>query len=173
MKATNVATGLGRETETGSQGAYTLPDLETGTFTVEIGKDGFAPRQFRNVKLEVGQPRTLDVILGIAERKEQMSVTEAEFQLDRVDATAGAPTELKQVEELPLNGRNWSTLTALVPGAVDTGAGDQRTIRFAGHGLDDNNLTLDGVDATAVFNQMQREYVRLTIPPGVDRPIRR
>ena len=31
-----------------------------------------------------------------------------------------------------------------VPGAVDTGAGDQRTIRFAGHGLDDNNLTLDG-----------------------------
>jgi hypothetical protein len=49
---------------------------------------------------------------------------------------------------------------------VDTGAGDQRTIRFAGHGLDDNNLTLDGVDATAVFNQMQREYVRLTIPLG-------
>jgi hypothetical protein len=65
---------------------------------------------------------------------------------------------------LPINGRNWSTLTALIPGAVDTGAGDQRTIRFAGHGLDDNNLTLDDVDATAVFNQMQREYVRLTIP---------
>jgi hypothetical protein len=65
---------------------------------------------------------------------------------------------------MPVNGRNWSTLTALVPGAVDAGAGDQRTIRFAGHGLDDNNLTLDGVDATAVFNQMQREYVRLTIP---------
>jgi hypothetical protein len=93
-----------------------------------------------------------------------MSVTEAAFQLDRVDATVGAPIEQKQVDELPINGRNWSTLTALVPGAVDTGGGDQRTIRFAGHGLDDNNLTLDGVDATAVFNQMQREYVRLTIP---------
>ena len=114
--------------------------------------------------MEVGQPRTLDVVLGVAERKEQISVTEAEFQLDRVDATVGAPIEQKQVDELPINGRNWSTLTALVPGAVDTGAGDQRTIRFAGHGLDDNNLTLDGVDATAVFNQMQREYVRLTIP---------
>ena len=91
-------------------------------------------------------------------------MTEADFQLDRVDATVGAPVEQEQVQELPINGRNWSTLTALVPGAVDTGAGDQRTIRFAGHGLDDNNLTLDGVDATAVFNQMQREYVRLTIP---------
>ena len=120
--------------------------------------------RYRNVKLEVGQPRTLDVVLAVAERREQISVTEAEFQLDRVDATVGGPIEQKQVDELPINGRNWSTLTALVPGAVDTGAGDQRTIRFAGHGLDDNNLTLDGVDATAVFNQMQREYVRLTIP---------
>ena len=164
VKATNVSTGLRRETETGSQGAYALPDLETGTFTVEIAKEGFAPLRFPNVKLEVGQPRTLDVVLGVAGRKEQISVTEAEFQLDRVDATVGAPIEQKQVDELPINGRNWSTLTALVPGAVDAGAGDQRTIRFAGHGLDDNNLTLDGVDATAVFNQMQREYVRLTIP---------
>jgi hypothetical protein len=55
-------------------------------------------------------------------------------------------------------------LTALAPGAINNGAGDQRTIRFAGHGLDDNNLTLDGVDATAVFNQMQREYMRLNVP---------
>jgi hypothetical protein len=55
-------------------------------------------------------------------------------------------------------------LTALAPGAIDNGAGDQRTIRFAGHGLDDNNLTLDGVDATAVYNQEQREYMRLNVP---------
>ena len=164
VKATNVATGLRREAETGSQGAYALPDLETGTFTVEIAREGFAPLRFPNVKLEVGHPRTLDAVLGVAERQEQISVTEAEFQLDRVDATVGAPIEQKQVDELPINGRNWSTLTSLVPGAADAGAGDQRTIRFAGHGLDDNNLTLDGVDATAVFNQMQREYVRLTIP---------
>jgi hypothetical protein len=162
--ATNIATGLRREAETSVQGAYVLPGLETGIFTLEIAKDGFAPLRFRSVKLEVGQPRTLDITLSVAGRKEQMSVTEAEFQLDRVDATVGAPIEQRQVDELPINGRNWSTLTALVPGAVDAGAGDQRTIRFAGHGLDDNNLTLDGVDATAVFNQMQREYVRLTIP---------
>src|SRR5579862_1537137 len=164
VHATNTATGLLRETETNALGAYVLPDMATGTFSIEISKDGFEPLRFRSVKLEVGQPRTLDVTLNIAGQREEMSVTETEFQLDRVDATIGATIEQKQVDELPINGRNWSTLTALVPGAVDTGAGDQRTIRFAGHGLDDNNLTLDGVDATAVFNQMQREYVRLTIP---------
>ena len=164
VHATNTATGFLRETETNVLGAYVLPDMETGTFSIEISKDGFAPLRFRNVKLEVGQTRTLDVALDVAGQREEMNVTEAEFQLDRVDATVGAPIEQKQVDELPINGRNWSTLTALVPGAVDAGAGDQRTIRFAGHGLDDNNLTLDGVDATAVYNQMQREYVRLTIP---------
>ena len=91
-------------------------------------------------------------------------MTEPLVQLDKVDATIGAAIELAQIDDLPINGRNWATLTSLAPGAIDNGAGDQRTIRFAGHGLDDNNLTLDGVDATAVYNQEQREYMRLNIP---------
>jgi len=62
-----------------------------------------------------------------------------------VDATIGTAIERAQVSDLPVNGRNWATLTALAPGAINNGGGDQRTIRFAGHGLDDNNLTLDGV----------------------------
>ncbi|MBV9612168.1 MAG: TonB-dependent receptor, partial [Acidobacteriaceae bacterium] len=87
-------------------------------------------------------------------------------QIDKNDATVGTPVEQALVNELPLNGRNWASLTALIPGAIDNGASDQRTIRFAGHGLDDNNITLDGVDATAIYNQEQREYVRLAIPLG-------
>lgn len=63
-----------------------------------------------------------------------------------------------------MNGRNWSTLTALVPGAVDTGGSNQRSIRFAGRGLDDNNFTYDGVDATNIVNQAQQPFVRLAIP---------
>jgi len=164
VRATSTANGFQRETETNTLGTYVLSDMAAGSFRIEISKDGFTPVRFRSIKLEVGQPGTLDVTLELSGHREEMSITETGFQLDRVDATVGATIEQQQVDELPINGRNWSTLTALVPGAVDAGAGDQRTIRFAGHGLDDNNLTLDGVDATAVFNQMQREYVRLTIP---------
>ena len=69
-----------------------------------------------------------------------------------------------QVQNLPLNGRNWATLTALVPGGIDSGGSNQRTIRFADRGLDDNNFTYDGVDATNVLNQAQQPYVRLAIP---------
>ncbi len=162
--ATEQSTGLQRQTETTSQGIYTLADLPVGTFHVEFSKAGFANVVIKEVKQDVGQTRTLDAALSPAGRTENTTITESTVEIDRVDAAIGALIETKQVNDLPINGRNWATLTTLVPGATDAGAGDQRTIRFAGHGLDDNNLTLDGVDATAVFNQAQREYVRLTIP---------
>jgi hypothetical protein len=116
------------------------------------------------VQQTVGRIRTLDARLELAHGQDQSTVTESRAQLDKVDAPIGAAIETVQMEELPINGRNWATLTALAPWAIDNGAGDQRTIRFAGHGLDDNNLTLDGIDATAVYNQEQREYMRLNIP---------
>ena len=158
------STGLKRETETTSRGTYQLADLPPGVFTLRFSKPGFSVLQANHVLQTVGQTGTLNVTLQLGAKEEETTVSESTVQLDKVDVTVGGEIEEKQVDELPINGRNWSTLTALVPGAIDNGGGDQRTIRFAGHGLDDNNLTLDGVDATAVFNQMQREYVRLTIP---------
>ena len=162
--AVQEATGLHRETETTSQGTYLLADLPPGIFTIRFSKAGFSVYQANSVRQIVGQTGTLDVKLSLGVKQEEAEVSESAVQLDKVDVTIGGSVEQHQVDELPINGRNWATLTSLAPGAIDNGAGDQRTIRFAGHGLDDNNLTLDGVDATAVFNQMQREYVRLTIP---------
>jgi outer membrane receptor protein involved in Fe transport len=164
VRATQVATGLHRETETTAQGYYGLVDLPAGIYSIQISKDGFSIFQAERVEQIVGQTRTLNATLDVAGGVQQASITEPLVQLDRVDATIGAAVEQEQVSELPLNGRGWAALTALVPGAIDNGAGDQRTIRFAGHGLDDNNLTLDGVDATAIYNQEQREYMRLNVP---------
>jgi hypothetical protein len=162
--ATEHSTGLRRETATTSQGHYELPDLPPGIYQVQFSKTGFAVFTAEDVKQVVRQTRTLNAHLGLAREANQTTVTESLVQLNKVDATVGAAIELAQIDNLPVNGRNWSTLTALAPGAIDNGAGDQRTIRFAGHGLDDNNLTLDGIDATPVYNQVQREYMRLNIP---------
>jgi hypothetical protein len=164
VRATGISTGLQREMLTTSQGTYELPGLPPGVYTVQFFKTGFATLTAQRVEQVVGQTRTLNARLELPRGTEQTTVTESLVQLDKVDATVGAAIELTQIDDLPINGRNWATLTALAPGAIDNGAGDQRTIRFAGHGLDDNNLTLDGVDATAVYNQEQREYMRLNIP---------
>ena len=164
VRATERSTGFQRATSTTSQGTYELPGLPLGVYSVQFSKAGFATFTADRVEQTVGQTRTLNVQLGVASGKDKITVVEPLVQLDKVDATVGTVIEQAQVNDLPINGRNWATLTALAPGAIDNGAGDQRTIRFAGHGLDDNNLTLDGVDATAIYNQEQREYMRLNIP---------
>jgi hypothetical protein len=162
--AVGINTGLQRETRTTSQGAFALTGLPPSIYSVRFTKTGFSDYTVKDVEQVVGQTRTLNVRLELAQGRQQATVTESLIQLDKVDATVGTSIELAQIDALPVNGRNWATLTALAPGAIDNGAGDQRTIRFAGHGLDDNNLTLDGIDATAVYNQEQREYMRLNIP---------
>jgi len=164
VRVTESDTGFQRETLTTSQGSYELPGLPPGIYVVEFSKAGFADLIAKNVEQLVGQTRTLNARLEVARGKNQTTVNEPLVQLNKVDATVGTAIELQQIGDLPINGRNWATLTSLAPGAIDNGAGDQRTIRFAGHGLDDNNLTLDGIDATAVYNQEQREYQRLNIP---------
>lgn len=164
VRAVRVSTRMARETVTTSEGTYTLSELPVGYYTVTISKIGFSTLRFENVEQTVGVTRTLDATLSVAGRGDQVTVKEPVVQLDQTSASLGGRTEQKQVTELPLNGRNWSSLTALAPGAIDSGGSNMKSIRFAGRGLDDNNFTLDGVDATGILNQAQRGQGRLTIP---------
>jgi hypothetical protein len=61
--------------------------------------------------------------------------------------------ENQQIKDLPLNGRSVASLLALVPGAIDSGGGNLGAIRFAGRGVDDTNIRLDGIDATGIRAQ--------------------
>ena len=108
----------------------------------------------------IGRTRTLDARLQVAGGEEQVEVSPASVLMDHNTSAVTGLIEREQADELPLNGRDWSALTAFVPGAIDTGGSNQRTVRFAGRGLDDSNFTYDGVDATNIVNQTQRQWVR-------------
>ncbi len=164
VSATQSSTGLERKATTSSQGGYSLDSLPIGRYTVVFSKPGFSELRVQEVDQTIGQTRTLNIQLHISAAAEQTVVSAPLVHLDEASAVVGAPIEQAQLRELPLNGRNWSSLTALSPGAIDNGPSDQRTIRFAGHGLDDNGFLFDGVDASGVLNQAQKEYVRLAIP---------
>jgi len=157
-------TGLRRETTSSSSGTYVIPELPVGVYTVTFTHDGFKALTLENVVQVVQQTRTLNAALPISGGQVRVEVSASSEQMDETSDAMGGRTERVQVEELPLNGRNWATLTALVPGAVDTGGSNQRSVRFAGRGRDDNNFTYDGIDATNVINQGQQAYVRLAIP---------
>jgi hypothetical protein len=158
------ATQLRRETISDARGGYSISQLPVGVYTVSFEHPGFRKLEFVDVEQVIGRTRTLNAMLQAAGGEERVEVSSASALIDHDTSAVTGLIEREQVEELPLNGRDWSALTAFVPGAVDTGGSNQRTVRFAGRGLDDSNFTYDGVDATNIVNQTQRQWVRLAIP---------
>ncbi len=157
-------TGLMRETVSSSAGIYDIPELPVGVYTITFGHPGFKTLTFVDVEEVIGRTRTLDATLQVAGGEEHVEVSASSEQMDNSTDALSGRIDRVQANELPINGRNWATLTALVPGAVDTGGSNQRSIRFAGRGRDDDNFTYDGIDATNIINQPQQPYVRLAIP---------
>jgi len=157
------STALRRETVTGVNGAYELPGLPIGGYTVTISKAGFKVTQYTNVELSVGQSRTLDAQMEVGEMTSHVEVVETAAALNRSSAEVGDVIQSQQVRNIPLNGRNWASLGILAPGAINASDGSQRNIRFVGRGRDDNNFTFDGIDATGVQEQSQKADARLNI----------
>ncbi len=162
--ATNKDKGIERSTRSNGKGTYALTDLPIGSWTVVFSAPAFRNLRYENVQQAVGQATTLNPTLELAVKGEQATVSEKLVQLNQESATLSDAIEQKAIEDLPLNGRNWTSLTALTPGAIDQGGSTQRSIRFTGRGRDEMNITLDGVDATGIVNQAQKAFVRLAIP---------
>jgi hypothetical protein len=158
------STGMQRQTTTSDAGVYSIPNLPVGSYTVTFSRSGFAPLTYPELAQTIGQTRKLDVEMKVLGVVGNIEVSGDVAPLEETSASVGQRIEQAQTHDLPLNGRNWAILTALTPGAIDSGGSNQRTIRFAGRGLDDNNFTYDGVDATNVLNQAQQSYVRIAIP---------
>ena len=158
------ATGLLRETISDASGTYSVPQLPVGIYTVTVEHQGFKKVEFIDVQQVIGRTRTLDASMRVSGGEQRIEVSASSALMDRNTTAVTGLIERTQADELPLNGRNWSALTAFVPGAIDTGGSNQRSVRFAGRGLDDSNFTYDGIDATNIVNQTQRAWARLAIP---------
>ena len=164
VTAVQNATGLERSTTSSATGTYDVPELPVGNYTITFEHQGFKTLTYVDVEEVLGRTRSLDATLQVSGNNERVEVSTSSEQIDKMSDALGGRVEQKQATQLPLNGRNWATLTALVPGAVDTGGSNQRSVRFAGRGRDDDNFTYDGIDATNIVNQPQQPYVRLSIP---------
>jgi Carboxypeptidase regulatory-like domain len=164
ISVTHSSTGLTRSAISDSQGAYTIADLPPGFYRVTIRKEGFQELTYEKIEQIVGATRTLNPALRPSDRNESVTITATVSELDQTSAALSGEIEQKAILDLPLNGRNWASLTAFAPGAIDSGGSNQRSIRFVGRGRDDYNTLLDGVDATGIINQSQKANIRLAIP---------
>ncbi len=156
-------TGFRRQAQTNASGAYSLPALPIGNYTVTVSLTGFKKSTITEVRLGVGDTRTLDVELQVGAVETAVSVETAATPLETENPTVGTVIGSQRVREIPLNGRHWASLMALAPGAINTGEGNQQSIRFVGRARDDNNWTFDGLDATGVKDPRQESALRLII----------
>jgi len=156
-------TGLERVTTTGNSGVYSISGLPAGMYDLSVAAKGFKTVAEIGILLNVGQTRTENVQLRVGEPSTTVEVHGRAEALESNNAEISTVIQSQQVEDIPLNGRDWATLMTLAPGVVNLGAGGQRDLRFVGRGIDDSNYTYDGIDATGVQEQSQKVGVRLAI----------
>ncbi|MBI4907744.1 MAG: TonB-dependent receptor [Acidobacteria bacterium] len=163
VEMTASETGFRRQTQTSGTGSYTFPQVPIGVYQVTVAKAGFRSVSFTDVRLGVGDNRTLDITMQVSTVDTAVTVESTLEPLESTSAVVGTVIGSRQVREIPLNGRHWASLMALAPGAINTGEGNQQSIRFVGRARDDNNWTFDGLDATGVKDPRQEAALRLVI----------
>ena len=145
------ATAAVRTAVTDGEGNYAITNLGPGAYTVSIDLAGFAPKA-REVVLGVGQIERVEVELTVAQLNEQVVVSADAPVLDLASAKIGVNVSPEEVENLPVNGRNFANLMTLATGATSDGNGGWASVRFNGKSNQQNYLNYDGVDGTYVWD---------------------
>jgi hypothetical protein len=152
VTATNDATGISRSVVTGSDGSYRFTSLPVGTYTVVADLAGFSTTTTKNVSVLVATDNALNVALKQGAVKEQITVT-AEAPLVATSPSVGTVVSQKELENLPLNGRQFANLGTLAPGTTlsvnsDPTKPGQLTIALNGGSGRNVNFLIDGGDNT-------------------------
>lgn len=152
VTATNTKTGFTRSVVTDAEGRYSFPALPVGTYNVSAELQGFTTVTTRGVDVQVATPSTINVTLKQAAVAEQITVT-AEAPLVSTTPAIGTVVSEKEIENLPLNGRQFANLGTLAPGTglainSDPTKPDQMVIAVNGGTGRNMNYLIDGGDNT-------------------------
>jgi hypothetical protein len=152
VRLVNAGTNETRTTRSSGEGQYALSSLPPGTYRLEVEKAGFKRFVHTDIVLLVNQEHRFDARLSVGlVQDDPYEVFASTSDLKQDSASLGAVIENRQVEGLPLDGRNFYELSLLVPGAAPPAQGSAGSVRgdfaFSVNGAreDSNNFLLDGV----------------------------
>ena len=145
----NSDTGATRAVSSNQQGEYSVPALLPGPHNITVEANGFRGLHQNGVVLEVGQRARLDFTLTIGSNTESTTVQGSAPLLNASDASVSTVIGNRFVENLPLNGRSFSSLIDLTPGVVLTPSNQYEQGQFSVNGQrpDANYFLVDGVSA--------------------------
>jgi hypothetical protein len=176
ITATNMDTNLIRSSTTGETGRFSLPALPPGSYTLRAELPGFAPRVLDQVIVTLGSAVEVELMLALGGTQEAVFVAAESPIIDIRKTAIATVVSQAQIENLPINGRNFISFSIITPGVTtdrtpQQGASATSGLTFAGQRARSNNITVDGVDnndqsvgsVRAVFSQEAvREFQVLT-----------
>ena len=166
--AVNTATGVSRNEVTNQDGIFVFPDLPIGSYQLQISGSGFQTQKRDGIVLLTGQTLDLHISLAIGSETQSVEVTSTAPLIQTASSSIQTSVDQKQMQDLPLNGRNPLQLTILTPGTAltttGTEAGQQDNVGLTVNGLraTQNNFQLDG----AIYND--RFFDSVPILPNPD-----
>jgi Carboxypeptidase regulatory-like domain len=152
VKTVNKNTGLTRESKSGGSGTFRFDLLPAGTYDVTVTKPGFATPTYQNVTVSVSQATEENVTLNPSAQASVVTVEASGTPVVDVEKTdVSVPISSKQIEDLPLNGRDFVNLAYLAPGARPVNSYDPTKNRVGVFSVDGSsgrnvNVTVNGID---------------------------
>ena len=144
IKVTNGGTGLVYSTLSSSAGAFSLQDLPIGNYTVEIARAGFQNLRVDAVRVSAGQVYNLPAKLNVAQQTTTVEVSAASAEVETSSTTLTTDVPSRTVQDLPLNGRDFTQMIALSPGFAGYAGGANGSVN--GARANQMNWQIEGTD---------------------------
>ena len=151
VQVIQVSTGLERETRSDAAGYFAVTSIPPGDIDLIVTAQGFAERRIQGIRLEVGQAAEVEIPLQLSAVQEQIIVAGDAGTVDVLGSIVGTVISAREIESLPLNGRNFLELAFLTPGSApapnfDPTKAQSIIVSSAGQAGRGGNITIDGMD---------------------------
>ena len=148
----NERTGEERSVMSNAEGRYVVTNLRPSIYTIQAKFGDLAPLEFTGLQLVAAQEFPLDLSLTAAGVTETVQVTANVSAVDLSSARIGVNVSEREINELPVNGRQMSQLMLQAPGSQNAGTGTWNDVRFSGRANNQNVIKFDGVEGSAIID---------------------
>lgn len=157
VTSTDIHTGIAHTVQTNESGNYVFPSVSPGDYSIATQAAGFGRQTQAEVHVDANENAQASFTLSVGSQSQEVTVTSAAPLIDTRESQLGTTIDIKRIEDLPLNGRDVSSLVQLVPGVTDYSAagpgGNQYGTTFSVNGArtNEDSFYLDGAFDSSLF----------------------
>jgi hypothetical protein len=159
-------------TRSNSDGSYTAPRLSVGTWSASVSKEGFQSYSVSGIVLHPTIVATVNATLSAGQVQTEVHVSASAAEIETSTAELSNQVSERQVSTLPLNGRNYQSLSALMPGVVNVSPGQSLN---QGGFITSNVMSVNGMGTSGtmyyvdgIWNMNTGNMTQTTITPNPD-----